>query len=115
MFFDFNDYDFYLRPGKTDMRKGSSSLTYLIQDEMHLNPFEKTVFVFCSGNRTIIKAIVWDQNGFWELTKRFETGSVCWPKDAKAAKRVSITAIKNMLKGQNPWRQLEVLRPSRVC
>ena len=50
MFFDFNDYDFYLRPGKTDMRKGSSSLTYLIQDEMHLNPFEKSVFVFCDGN-----------------------------------------------------------------
>lgn len=99
MFLDFSNYEFYIRPGKTDMRKGSSSLTFLIQDKMNLNPFDKCVFVFCSGSRTIIKAIVWDNNGFWELTKRFETGSVCWPKDAKVAKRVSIRSIKNMLKG----------------
>lgn len=51
MFLDFSDYDFYIRPGKTDMRKGSSSLTFLIQDEMNLNPFDKCVFVFCSGSK----------------------------------------------------------------
>lgn len=115
MFFNFDDYSFYIRPGKTDMRKRSSSLSFLIQDEMELNPFEKSVFVFCSGNRTILKAIVWDKNGFWEITKRYETGSLCWPKDEKQSKSVSIEQLKQVLEGQNPWRQIDTLSPTRVC
>ena len=30
------DYDFYIRPGVTDMRKGSTSLAYIVQNEMQL-------------------------------------------------------------------------------
>ena len=115
MFFDFTDYVFYLRPGKTDMRKRSSSLTFIIQDEMKLNPFDKAVFLFCSGNHTILRAVVWEKNGFWEISKKFEAGTICWAKDEAEAKVVSIESVKNMLQGQNPWRKIVKLNPSKVC
>lgn len=82
---------------------------------MNLNPFEKCVFVFCSGNKTIIKAIVWDKNGFWEISKKYETGTLCWPKDEEQSKRVTVDQLKHVLEGQNPWRQIEILNPCKVC
>ena len=39
------EYDFYIRPNVTDMRKGSTSLAYIVQNEMQLRPFDKAVFV----------------------------------------------------------------------
>ena len=115
MFFNFDGYAFYIRPGKTDMRKRSSTLSFIVQEDMKKNPFEKTVFLFCNGPHTIIRAIVWDKNGFWEISKKFETGTMCWPKDEVEAKKVSIASIRSMLKGQNPWREIKTLNPSKVC
>ena len=33
------DYNFYIRPGRTDMRKSSVGLALIVQDEMRLQPF----------------------------------------------------------------------------
>ena len=44
----------------------------LVESEMELNPFGKSAYLFCSGSRKILKVIVWDGNGFWEMTKRLE-------------------------------------------
>jgi len=32
-------YNFFIKPGITDMRKGSPSLAYIVQNEMKLEPF----------------------------------------------------------------------------
>jgi len=42
-------YSFYIKPNFTDMRKSARTLAYIVQDEMGLKPFEKSVFVFVSG------------------------------------------------------------------
>ena len=39
----------YIVCGKTDLRKGSDSLAYLIQSQFDLDPFSKSVFLFCGG------------------------------------------------------------------
>ena len=69
------DYNFYIRPGRTDMRKSSVGLALIVQDEMGLQPFERSVFLFCGTSRRIIKAIVWNGNGWLEIIKRLECGS----------------------------------------
>jgi len=115
MYLDLTDYRFYLRPGKTDMRKRSSSLSMIVQNQMKLKPFDKAIFFFCSGNHAILRAIVWDKNGFIEISKKLESGTYCWPKTEKEALKVSRDDILNMLYGQNPWRKLEELHPKRVC
>ena len=81
MFLDWQQYSFYIRPGKTDMRKRAFSLSMIVESNMLLNPFNKSAFLFCSGSKKILKVIVWDSNGFWELTKRLEVeGTFSWPQ-----------------------------------
>ena len=50
----FEEYDYYIKPGCTDLRKGALKLSLIVQDEMELNPFTKSIFMFCSKNRNTI-------------------------------------------------------------
>ena len=62
----------YLRPGYADMRKQSRGLAILVQDAMNLEPFRKSVFIFCGRSRRILKAIIWDGNGWIEIIKKIK-------------------------------------------
>ena len=50
----FEEYDYYIKPGCTDLRKGALKLSLIVQDEIELNPFIKSIFMFCSKNRKTI-------------------------------------------------------------
>ena len=50
----FGEHDFYIKPGCTDLRKGALKLSLIVQDEIELNPFIKSIFMFCSKNRKTI-------------------------------------------------------------
>lgn len=50
----FEEYDYYIKPGYTDLRKGALKLSLIVQDEIELNPFIKSIFMFCSKNRKTI-------------------------------------------------------------
>ena len=39
------DYNFYIRAGRSDMRKSSVGLALIVQEDMGLRPFEKSVFL----------------------------------------------------------------------
>ena len=41
MIIDLSEYQFYLKPGITDMRKAINGLTLLIQNQMNHSPFFK--------------------------------------------------------------------------
>ncbi len=112
---EFTEYTMYIRPKRTDMRKRGSTLAMLVQQEMELNPFDKSMFLFCGKTRKILKVLVWDRNGFWECTKRLEEGTFCWPEDEREAMQVTTRQIYGMLKGANPWRELPDLKPQQVC
>lgn len=110
-----DDYEFFIKPGATDMRKGSPSLALIVQYEMKLEPFTKAVFLFCGGSRRIIKAIVWDNNGWIEIIKRLECGSSFrWPNTEEEAIRVETTDLLLLLKGYDVWRRFPVLSPKYV-
>jgi transposase len=73
------------------------------------------VYLFCSGSRKILKVIVWDGNGFWEMTKRLEvSGTFAWPESPEEALHVSMQEVALMLKGADPWRRLCVEYPQKV-
>ncbi|NLX81336.1 MAG: IS66 family insertion sequence element accessory protein TnpB [Proteiniphilum sp.] len=61
----FEDYNFYIKPAVTDMRKGSRGLAIIVQNEMKIKPFSESVFLFCGRSKRTIKAIVWDKNGWF--------------------------------------------------
>ena len=42
------EYNIYIKPGITDLRKRAESLSFLVRNEMGLDPLEKSIFFFCS-------------------------------------------------------------------
>lgn len=71
----------YLAPGSTDMRRSIDGLAAIVQQCFSLDPFSSDLFVFCNKNRTMIKILHWDHNGFWLYFRRLEKGSFKWPAD----------------------------------
>ncbi|MDD3997603.1 MAG: IS66 family insertion sequence element accessory protein TnpB [Sphaerochaetaceae bacterium] len=115
MLLEWKTYSYFIKLGKTDMRKNAHTLSMLVESEMEMNPFEKNVYLFCSGTRKILKVIVWDGNGFWEMTKRLESrGTFAWPSTREEALEVTLEEIRLMLKGADPWRVLPVENPQKV-
>jgi len=109
------EYDFYIRPNVTDMRKGSTSLAYIVQNEMQLRPFDKAVFVFCGRSKKTIKAIVWDRNGWIEIIKRLECRkSFRWPMSTEEATMIRIDQLIGLLNGHDIWRSFPTFQPQLV-
>ena len=101
------EFNIYIKPGVTDLRKRAESLSFLVRCEMNLDPMEKSIFIFCSKSHRRIAAIVWDGNGWLEITKKLECigGTYCWPRSEKEAEKVTLEDIQEMWKGGNPWRR----------
>ena len=99
------EYEYYIRPGYTDMRKHT----------MNLEPFRKSVFIFCGRSRRILKAIVWDGNGWIEIIKRIECNErFFWPRDEEEARKATLQQVMGLLAGYNVWRPLPELSPEAV-
>lgn len=63
-----------------DGRKGIDSLAQLCREKLSEDPFSGCVFVFRSRNRTTIKVLVFDGQGFWLAQKRLSEGTFrLWP------------------------------------
>ena len=63
--------------GYVDLRKGIDGLSMIIGDRDRQNPFEKgTLFLFCGGRSDRIKGLLWIGDGFLQLYKRLEAGSL---------------------------------------
>lgn len=63
--------------GYVDLRKGIDGLSMIIGDRYHQNSFEKgTLFLFCGRRSDRIKGLLWMGDGFLQLYKRLEAGSL---------------------------------------
>lgn len=67
-------YEVYLVTGYTDMRKGIDGLAAIVQGKLLLNPFSKALFLFCGRNRSKMKGLLWEGDGFLLLYKRLDNG-----------------------------------------
>ena len=75
----------FVRPGSTDMRKQINGLVLIIEQLMEANVFEPSLFLFCNGERRILKAIYWDRTGFCLWQKRQEKHRFRWPRTHHSA------------------------------
>lgn len=69
----------YLYRKPVDMRKAINGLVTIVEAEMKLDPFSSRLFVFCNNNRTIVKCVYWEGNGFALWMKRMEKNRFQWP------------------------------------
>lgn len=100
-----NHFDkIYLYRPHIDFRRGIMGLALIIQDEMELNPFEKTLFLFCNKQRNKLKAIFWDRTGFVMWYKILEKDRFKWPSHLNEDNiAIDINKLRKFLNGLNPW------------
>jgi len=114
MFLDFGQYRFFLRPGKTDLRKGVNGLSVLIQNGMEHDPFSKSLFLFCNGQHRLLKIVYWERNGFCLWQKKLQRDKFPWPESEDAAREVRFEELKMLLDGIDFFKAHQVMSFSRV-
>lgn len=76
----------------TDMRRGIDRLVSTISSELGGDPFSGDCFVFIARDRRRLKALVWEDGGFWLCLKRLEAGTFPLPRGwDRAAATVAVT------------------------
>lgn len=62
----------YSKP--VDFRKGIDSLVLLCETELKDNPRSGKLFVFLNRDKTKLRILVYEINGYWLMTKRLSVG-----------------------------------------
>lgn len=75
----------YLCSAPVDFRKGMHSLAVMVETHLQKDPFADGLFVFCNRQRTSVKIIYWERNGFCLWQKRLEKEHFFCPRDASRA------------------------------
>jgi transposase len=81
----------YLALGETDMRKSIDGLALIVQESFRLDPFSRSLFVFCNRRKDKLKILYWEDSGFWLYYKRLEKGTFRWPAQSSGNKAVGIS------------------------
>ena len=103
--------------GTVDLRKGIDGLSMIIGDKYHQNPFEKgTLFLFCGRRSDRIKGLLWMGDGFLLLYKRFEAGSLSWPRSTEEAAELTEEQFQYLMLGLNPLDpKIKQVTPKKAC
>ena len=67
----------YIACGRTDMRRSINGLAAIVQSMYHLDPFSRSLFLY----------------------KRYENGSLKWPRDENEARELSLQQLRWLLEG----------------
>jgi transposase len=95
----------FVRPGATDMRKHINGLAAIVDSTMHQSPLSGNLFLFANRQRSTMKAVYWDRNGFCLWLKRLEKDRFPWPADAEEAREITKDEVAMLLKGIDFWHE----------
>lgn len=111
---NFRQWEIWIRPGATDLRKAANGLMLLAQDAMGQDPFGKNLFLFCNADRKLLKALYWDQTGFCLWQKRLERDSFPWPRDESQARLITHAQLGLLLAGIDFWKAHQPLQVQQI-
>lgn len=102
--------------GYVDLRKGIDGLAQIVGSKYDMNPFEKgTLFLFCGRRADRMKGLLWQGDGFLLLYKRFENGSLSWPRTNEEAAEITEEQFHELMLGLNPLNpRIKEVHPSKV-
>lgn len=61
-----------------DFRKGIDGLCAVCRQELDIDPFSGTLFVFVNKSRQALRVLVYDGQGFWLCHNRLSRGRFAW-------------------------------------
>lgn len=102
--------------GTVDLRKGIDGLSMIIGDKYHQNPFERgTLFLFCGRKSDRMKGLLWMGSGFLLLYKRFEDGTLSWPRTTEEATELTESQYNYLMLGLNPLEpKIKDVTPTKI-
>jgi len=96
----------WIAAGITDLRRGLTGLSGLVQTALEQNPFSGNVFVFRGRRGDLIKLIWHDGDGFCLFSKRLDRGRFIWPQASSGTVLLSRAQLSMLLEGID-WRRVE--------
>ena len=98
---DFRAEHVYIACGYTDLRRGIDGLASIVESQFHLDPFSRTLFLFCGKRSDRIKALYFVGDGFVLLYKRLENGNFQWPRSETEARAITPQQYRWLMEGLN--------------
>ena len=96
---DFQADHVYIACGYTDLRRGIDGLASVVESQFHLDPFSRTLFLFCGRRSDRIKALYFEGDGFVLLYKRLANGSFQWPRNDEEARAITPQQFRWLMEG----------------
>ena len=93
----------WIAAGITDLRRGLTGLSALVQTTLELDAFSGHVFVFRGRRGDLIKVIWWDGQGACLFVKRLERGKFVWPSAKEGKVSLTPAQLAMLLEGID-WR-----------
>lgn len=102
----------FLKPGRTDLRKGIDGLAAIVRSDLGLDPADGSLFMFCGTRSDRIKCLLYEGDGFLLLYKRASDGRFQWPRDTAEAMTLDQDAYRNLMRGIQVLPGIHKFRPS---
>ena len=93
----------WIAAGVTDLRRGFTGLSALVQTVLKENAFSGHVFVFRGRRGDLIKLLWWDNDGMCLFAKRLERGRFVWPQATSGSVSLTPAQLSMLLEGID-WR-----------
>ena len=94
----------WIAAGVTDLRRGFTGLSALVQTTLQQNPFAGHVFVFRGRRGDLVKLLWFDGDGLCLFAKRLERGRFVWPRAESGTVSLTRAQLAMLLEGID-WRQ----------
>jgi transposase len=89
----------WIAAGVTDLRRGFTGLSAMVQTTLQENPFSGHVFVFRGRRGDLIKLLWWSGDGLCLFAKRLERGRFFWPQATSGSVALTPAQLSMLLEG----------------
>jgi transposase len=96
----------WIAAGVTDLRRGFTGLSALVQNKLEKSPLSGQVFIFRGRRGDLVKLIWFDGDGLCLFSKRLERGRFVWPQAAEGTVSLTRAQLSMLLEGID-WRRPE--------
>lgn len=101
-----NNTKIWIAAGVTDLRRGFTGLSALVQTKLEKSPLSGQVFIFRGRRGDLVKLLWFDGDGLCLFAKRLERGRFVWPQATEGVVSLTRAQLSMLLEGID-WRRPE--------